>query len=179
MRGLAINKALLCQTNPPFPESEELTKLIEEAGLKLNSASERERSAYRTETPTCMGCHSVFDAYGLALDTYDIIGRHRTEDPQGRPIDPAVTLPALFDNVTATDAVDMQSKIAMSPGFDACFSKNMLNWALAEGSQLAPTSCATEAVVKAFANTDKSLSALLEQVAKSQTFTHRKVGENP
>jgi hypothetical protein len=178
-RGLAINKALLCQTNPPFPEAQELTDLIEEAGLKLNSASERERADYRTQTSPCSSCHLVFDAYGLALDAYDIIGRYRTEDPEGRPIDPSVTLPALFDNVVAEDAVDMQNKIAASPGFAACFSKNMLNWALAEGSQLTPTSCATEQVVKGFSATDKSLSALLKEVAKSQTFTHRKAEGTP
>lgn len=178
-RGLAINNSLLCQTNPPFPESEALTNLIEEAGSKLINASERERADYRTTTSPCLGCHVVFDAYGLALDTYDIIGRYRTEDPEGRPIDPAVTLPPLFDNAIAEDAVDMQNKIAASPGFDACFSKNMLNWALAEGSQLTPTSCATEAVVKGFTATDKSLSALLKEVAKSQTFTHRSAEGTP
>src|SRR5690606_20310579 len=60
-RGLAINNSLLCQTNPPFPESEALTNLIEEAGSKLINASERERADYRTTTSPCLGCHVVFD----------------------------------------------------------------------------------------------------------------------
>jgi hypothetical protein len=175
-RGLVVNKSMLCQIDPPFPTDPELVARIEEAGLKLNSASERERSAYRTSTSPCFGCHRSFDAYGLALDRYDIVGRYRTMDPQGRPIDASVTLPALFNDQVASDAVAMQSTIAQSPGFSACFSKNMLNWALAEGSQLTPKSCATQAIVSGFDASDKSLSALLREVAISKAFTHRNAG---
>lgn len=175
-RGLVVNNAMLCQTNPPFPESEALVALIEEAAHQLNEASEREKADYRTSTSPCSSCHLVFDAYGLALDSYDIIGRYRTTDPEGRPIDPSVTLPALFDNEVATNAVEMQSKIASNAGFDACFSRNMMNWALAEGSQLMPTSCSIEAVANEFAGSDKSFSALLKAVATSDTFIQRKAG---
>jgi hypothetical protein len=170
---------MLCQTNPPFPESDALVHLIEEAALKLGSASEREKADYRTTTSPCLSCHIVFDAYGLALDTYDIIGRYRTMDPEGRPIDPTVTLPPLFNEEVASNAVEMQEKIAANDGFDACFSRNMMNWALAEGSQLTPTSCSTQAVAEAFASSDKSFSALLKAVALSDTFIQRKAGVTP
>ena len=175
-RGLVVNNAMLCQTNPPFPENEALTDLIEEAALTLSSATEREKAEYRTTTSPCSGCHLVFDAYGLALDAYDIVGRYRTMDPEGRPIDPSVILPPLFDNEMAGNAVEMQEKIAANPGFDACFSRNMMNWALAEGSQLMPTSCSTQAVADEFAQTDKSFGALLKVVATSETFLQRKAG---
>jgi len=178
-RGLAVNKSMLCQTNPPFPTDPALIAAIEEAGTALGAASERERSEYRTKTSPCSGCHRIFDAYGLALDTYDSIGRYRTMDPQGRPIDPSVTLPALFDNQVAADAVALQTQIADSPGFSACFGKNMLNWALAEGSQLTPTSCATRAIVSGFNESDKSLSSLLRQIAISKAFTQRNAGGTP
>jgi len=178
-RGLVVNKSLLCQTNPPFPTDPELLEKIEAAGTALASASERERSEYRTTTSPCSGCHRIFDAYGLALDTYDSIGRYRTKDPQGRAIDPSVTLPVLFDKQVAANAGAMQMQIAQSPGFTACFSKNMLNWALAEGSQLTPTSCATQAIVDRFNTTDKSLSSLLREIAMSKAFTQRNAGGTP
>jgi len=175
-RGLVVNKSMLCQTNPPFPTDPALVSKIEEAGTKLATLSERQRSEYRTTTAPCSGCHRTFDAYGLALDTYDSIGRYRTQDPEGRTIDPSVTLPPLFNNEAVTDTVAMQNKIAQNPGFTACFSKNMLNWALAEGSQLTPTSCATQAIVTGFNASDKSLSALLREVAISKAFTQRNAG---
>jgi len=76
----------------------------------------------------------------------------------------------------ASDAVSMESKIAQSPGFASCFGKNMLNWALAEGSQLTPNSCATQAIVSGFNASDKSLSSLLREVAISKAFTLRNAG---
>lgn len=178
-RGLVVNKSLLCQTNPSFPTDPALIAKIEEAGTMLASASERERAAYRGQTPPCSGCHRTFDAYGLALDSYDSIGRYRTMDPQGRPIDPSVTLPALFDSQQVADAVAMQNAIAQHPGFASCFSKNMLNWALAEGSQLTPTSCATQAIVSGFSASDKSFPALLREIAISKAFTERNAGGTP
>lgn len=177
-RGLVVNKSMLCQTNPPFPSDAATLASIAAAGTALAAASERERAEYRAKTSPCLACHRNFDAYGLALDSYDTIGRYRTMDPEGRPIDASVTLPGLFGNQVATSTVDMQSKIAENPGFTACFSKNMLNWSLAEGSQLTPTSCATQAVATAFNQTDKSLSSLLREVAVSKAFTHRNAGAN-
>lgn len=178
-RGLVVNRSMLCQSNPPFPTDPTLLAKIGEAGTALAAASERERANYRAMTTPCNTCHRIFDAYGLALDNYDNLGRYRTMDPQGRAIDSSVTLPPLFNNQVAVDTVDMQQKIAQNSGFAACFSKNMLNWALAEGSQLTPTSCATQAVVADFNKGDKSLSSLLHAVAVSKAFTNRNAGANP
>jgi len=177
-RGLVVNKSMLCQANPPFPTDAATLASIAAAGTALASASERARAEYRAKTSPCLGCHRNFDAYGLALDSYDSIGRYRTVDPEGRAIDPTVTLPGLFDNQVAKDTVDMQNKIAENPGFAACFSKNMLNWSLAEGSQLKPTSCATQAIATAFSRSDKSLTSLLREVAISKAFTNRNAGAN-
>jgi hypothetical protein len=175
-RGLVINKSMLCQANPPFPTDPATLASIAAAGTALASASERARADYRAMTSPCSGCHRNFDAYGLALDTYDSIGRFRSTDPEGRAIDPTVTLPPLFGKQTATDTVDMQQKIAANPGFAACFSKNMLNWSLAEGSQLTPTSCAVQSIATAFNQSDRSLSALLRGIATSTAFTNRNAG---
>ncbi|HTU57208.1 MAG TPA: DUF1588 domain-containing protein, partial [Polyangiales bacterium] len=177
-RGLVVNKALLCSIDPPFPEDEATLAAIADSKKLLENANERARAEYRAKTAPCLACHRNFDAYGLALDTYDLIGRFRTMDPEGRPIDPSVMLPASLGGVNASDAVDMQAKIAASPGFTSCVAKNMLNWALAEGSQLTPTSCSTQNVVSGFEKTDKSFSALLREIAVSPAFTQRNAGVN-
>ncbi|HET9958374.1 MAG TPA: DUF1592 domain-containing protein [Polyangiaceae bacterium] len=176
-RGLVVNKALLCANNPPFPEDAGTQAAIADANRSLQSASERERAQFRDKTAPCFGCHRSFDAYGLALDSYDAIGRYRTKDPEGRPIDPSVQLPPSLGATTAKDAVDMQAQIAASPGFASCISKNMLNWALAEGSQLLPESCATQSVVTGFNASDRSYSALLKEIARSAAFMQRAAGE--
>jgi hypothetical protein len=78
----------------------------------------------------------------------------------------------------ATDTVDMAGKIAASPAFSSCVAKNMINWALAEGSALTPDSCAAQGVVAGFNNGDKSFSKLLTEIAVSQAFTNRNAGVN-
>jgi hypothetical protein len=175
-RGLVVNAALLCATNPPFPEDQGTLSQIADAKAKLVSATAREQSAYRTTTAPCLGCHSNFDAYGLALENYDAIGRYRTMDPQGRPIDASVTLPSNAGGGLAKDTIDMETQIANAPGFTSCVAKNMLNWAFAEGSSLAPSSCPATAVAVAFSGSDKSYSALLREVAVSEAFMNRSAG---
>lgn len=175
-RGLVVNAALLCATNPPFPEDPALVAAIEAAGHTLINATEREKANYRVTTAPCSGCHQNFDAYGLALENYDIIGRWRTMDPEGRPIDASVTLPAAVGGAMAKDAVEMLTQLSTNPAFPACVAKNMLAWSLAEGTQLTPTSCATQAVATAFNAGDKTFGGLLREVAISQAFTNRKAG---
>ena len=171
-----INAALLCAVNPPLPTDSTTAAAIADAKTKLATATSREQSAYRTSTAPCLGCHRNFDAYGLALDSFDTIGRYRTMDPEGRPIDPSVQLPDSAGGQMAKDTLDMEAQIASAPGFASCVAKNMLNWALAEGSQLTPTSCAVQSVNVGFNGGDKSFTALLREVAVSQAFTNRNAG---
>lgn len=175
-RGLVVNAALLCATNPPFPTDETLLASIASAKAQLATATSRAQAEYRMTTPPCLGCHLNFDAYGVALDNYDTIGRYRTTDPEGRPIDASVTLPRSAGSVTAKDTIEMEAQIANNPGFASCVAKNMLNWALAEGSQLTPGSCAAQSVAVAFNAGDKTFSSLLREVAVSQTFMNRNAG---
>jgi hypothetical protein len=175
-RGLVVNAALLCATNPPFPEDMGTLSKIADAKAMLVNATAREQSAYRTKTAPCLGCHLNFDAYGLALENYDAIGRYRTMDPQGRPIDASVTLPTNAGGMLANDTIDMEAQVANAPGFAQCVAKNMLNWALAEGSALTPTSCPATSVAVGFSGSDKTFSSLLREVAVSQAFTTRNAG---
>lgn len=177
-RGLAVNAALLCAENPPFPEDPAILSEVAKAKEELALETQRVQSEYRTSTVPCVGCHANFDAYGLALENYDGIGRYRTVDPEGRPIDASVTLPPNAGDAMAVGAVDMGAKIAATPGFDACVAKNMLNWALAEGSQLSPDSCATQEVASVFAATDKTFASLMQKIAVSQAFMSRQAGVN-
>lgn len=175
-RGLLIKKAFLCTDTPPPPES--IAAAIEEAERVLANASEREKSNYRTTTAPCNGCHLGFDAYGLTLDTYDIIGRYRAMDAQGRAIDPAVTLPAQIGGAMAKDAVEMAQKLVESGAFSKCMGTNLLNYALADVSAGAATldSCAVDEVQKSFATTDQSFAALVKAVATSTAFVNRSQG---
>lgn len=175
-RGLLIKNALLCTDTPPPPDS--ITDKIAEVTNANSNASERELADIRANMVPCNNCHLTFDAYGLSVDSYDVIGRFRTQDPEGRPIDTSVTLPNQIGGGSAKDALEVAQKIAASGGFAKCMGRNLINYALADVSAGAADldSCSTEHVAEAFEKTDQSFSSLIKSVATSATFANRSKG---
>ena len=49
--------------------------------------SMRERLAQHRANPLCASCHSMLDPIGLALENFDAVGKWRTRDESGQPID--------------------------------------------------------------------------------------------
>lgn len=174
-RGLLVNASLLCATNPAFPEDQ--AEAIEQISEALADASEREKAAVRSGSPDCSSCHTLFDPYGLALDNFDVIGAYREADPQGRAIDASVTLPATAGGAMVTSPRQMAAELVKGGAFTTCVSKNLLGYALAEGSTISADSCATKAVATAFESSDKRFGSLVKEVVLSTTFTTRSAGE--
>jgi hypothetical protein len=165
MRGTWM-QGLLCIETPPFPDlgSEPLEPLPA-------STTEREKAEARMATAPCSGCHLGIDPFGLALDEFDAIGRFRTEDENGNPIDPAVTLPAEAGGVAVANAVELGA--AVGDQFAACMTKSFLDYALAEGSAELD-GCEVEAVLEAQrASADPSFTELVRQVALSKALAVR------
>ena len=174
-RGLAVNQMFLCVENPAFPTDPDIIRQIEEAGELLADATEREKVDFRAEG-VCGGCHAAFDAYGLGLENYDLIGKYRTVDTLGRPIDATVALPEAAGGVTVANAAQMAGQLASSGVFSRCMAKNFLTYALAEPGGPTMESCATEAVAKRFATNGQSFADLIRDVALSSTLAIRKPG---
>jgi mono/diheme cytochrome c family protein len=83
LRGNWVAEALLGDRLPRPPK--DVPKLPEEeAGSAL---SMRELTIRHSSDARCAHCHQRIDAFGLALEQYDGIGRRRTNDLGGRPID--------------------------------------------------------------------------------------------
>jgi Protein of unknown function (DUF1592)/Protein of unknown function (DUF1588)/Protein of unknown function (DUF1595)/Protein of unknown function (DUF1585) len=175
-RGLLVKNALLCSETPPPPAS--VQDAINEITAANPNATQRELSTIRQTTAPCNGCHATFDAYGLALDTFDVLGRFRSSDSEGRPIDPSVTLPAQAGGGTAKDIIEVAQSLAKTGGFGKCMGKNLVNYALADVSAGAATidSCAVSRIATTFATTDQSFPALVKTVAASAAFTNRSKG---
>lgn len=169
-RGLSVNDAILCQQNPAFPEN--LANQIKGLSAMQANLSERERANYRASNAPCVGCHPSFDPYGISLENFDVIGRFRTMDAEGRPIDASVTLPTVAGGKTATNAVEMGKALADSGAFASCIGTKLLTYALAE-TGVTGRSCASKAVYDKFVQSDQSFSALVRAVALSKTLTQR------
>ena len=88
-RGFWTVHHLLGQHFPPPPaDVPELPASEKESTLSL-----RELLAQHVANPRCAMCHVNFDGLGLALEGFDAIGRARTKDLGGRPIDDLAKLP--------------------------------------------------------------------------------------
>jgi Protein of unknown function (DUF1592)/Protein of unknown function (DUF1588)/Protein of unknown function (DUF1595)/Protein of unknown function (DUF1585) len=172
-RGLSVNDAILCQQNPAFPDS--LADQIKQVTMLQTNLSEREKATYRANNAPCVGCHPSFDPYGLSLDNFDVIGRFRTLDTEGRPIDASVTLPPVAGGKPAANAVEMGKALADSGAFTTCLGTKLMTYALAE-TGVASKSCAAKAVANSFAQSDHSFGALVRAVALSKALTQRSGG---
>lgn len=176
-RGLLVNAAFLCNVNPPFPN--QLASDIEAANVLLADATEKDKAAYRADrSRACAGCHPNFDPYGMALENFDTIGRYRTEDEKGRPIDTRVTLPPKLGCASASGASDLAAKLTAGSAFTSCLARNVMAFALAETTAGTTTgSCATQAVVDRFnAAGDGTFTSLVREIAVSQTLSVRNAG---
>ena len=88
--------------------------------------TERERADVRAMTQPCTSCHSGFDPFGLLLESYDPLGRHRTMI-EGEPIDTATSLDGLGSFMGSyPDAVSFAQAAATSPEFSACLTRNLI-----------------------------------------------------
>jgi hypothetical protein len=193
-RGLAVNASIVCAVNPPFPEvlnpdtgelepDPQVTAAIE----ALADKSELEKTEYRAMTPKCGGCHSFFDAFGMVLEPYDALGRFRTMDLEGRPIDATWTttwLPETVGGAMVTNAAETAQALVASGALDRCMAMNFINYALTEiskgGASLDSTSpngdCAVQGVIDNFMATDRSFSSLVREIAASETLGIRSKG---
>jgi hypothetical protein len=175
-RGLAVNALILCQQSPPFRGDEDhpLTE-------PQDSWTERQKAEYRATTAPCADCHSLFDAFGVALDSFDAVGRFRSSDLESRPIDTAVTLPAILDGRAVSGAAEMAQLLADSDGFRACMARSYSDYALAEAADrgIDPTNtslngCELRTIVDAFeAAGDPSFAGLVTEIARSRLLRLR------
>lgn len=173
-RGLMVNATLLCAQNPPFPEAQAAE--IDAVSAMLEHETERKKADYRGTTPPCLACHRLFDQYGVALENYDVIGKYRTVDDEGRAIDPAVTLPESAGGAAVANAVQMAEQLASGGAFATCMAKNLIGFALAEGADVDTGSCATQAVVQRYRAGEPTFSTLVREVALSATLSQRAAG---
>ncbi len=88
-RGYWVARNLLGdQIPPPPPLVPELPADEAKMDLPLRQMLERHRA-----NPSCAACHARFDSFGLALEAFDPIGRRRSSDLAGRPVDARAAFP--------------------------------------------------------------------------------------
>ena len=90
LRGVWVLDNLL-GSPPPAPPAN--VPALDESKVEGRKLTTREQVEMHRADPGCASCHDRIDPLGFALESFDVIGRWRTED-EGGVIDTAVALPS-------------------------------------------------------------------------------------
>jgi mono/diheme cytochrome c family protein len=159
-------------TPPPEPPPD-VPALPEVTGEKLSMRARMER--HRAD-PVCSSCHQLMDPIGLVLESYDGIGRWRTED-NGDPVTGyGSPVHVLRDFGPIGGPVDLRNAILSQPErFVRTATEKLMTYAL--GRALTPADMpAARAIVRAAAESDYRFSALVQGVVTSDAFQMRIAG---
>ncbi|HEY3393806.1 MAG TPA: DUF1592 domain-containing protein [Lacipirellulaceae bacterium] len=161
LRGNWISEVLLGERLPnppkgvpPLPDDEAATEELTVRQLVEKHVSD----------PKCAVCHQRIDPYGFSLEAFDAIGRHRTADLAGRPIDSR----AMLIDGTQFDGLDgLRSYLltARKETFVRQFCRKLLGYALGRAVQLSDEPLLTEMHRELAANNyevDVAVSAIVQ-----------------
>lgn len=118
--------------------------------------------------PRCAGCHVRVDPFGFSLEAYDAIGRARTKDLAGRPIDDkAVSRDG--KELNGADGLERYLAVDRKEAFLRQFNKKLLGYALGREIQVAdePTLAAMR---QALETGNYRFSTLVKVVVESPQF---------
>jgi hypothetical protein len=164
-RGLWIRDALLCDAVPPPPPD---VPDLAEGGA---GQSDRERLQAHSTNPTCAACHRLLDPLGFGLSGFDAVGKHRTKDEAGRPIDTKGTIYGTEDG-DFEGPVALGQKLKASTKVAQCLSTQWLRYTL--GRDIRPTdSCLLEHVTQVFRGGGNRLQDLTLAFVRSDAFRYR------
>jgi len=129
LRGKWVLTNLLGAEPPPPPANVpplDATKAT--AGGKLLSM--RERLAQHRANPACSKCHTMMDSIGFALEAFDGVGRYRTFDEVGDPVDASGVLP---DGSRFEGLDQFRAALTSSDLFRETLAEKLLVYALGRG----------------------------------------------
>lgn len=157
-RGKWVLDNLLCLAPPPPPPGVEGFPETIDPGATLRARMEMHRS-----NPSCAGCHAVMDPLGFALEEFDAIGRHRTTDENGLPVDVEATLP---DGRHFSGGAELAAALAADRSFHRCVAQKLATYAVGRGFG-ASDLCDLEAILD---QSDGSLPGIIEALVVSPLF---------
>jgi Protein of unknown function (DUF1588)/Protein of unknown function (DUF1585)/Protein of unknown function (DUF1592) len=153
---------------PPPPANVDTT--LPEVRPGTETPTIRERLAGHRSNPACASCHAVIDPPGFALEHFDAIGRWRTIDEAGRPVDASGT--------TATSEVveglgGLRTLLLRQPDrFPTTMTEKLLAYALGRRLEYYDRPAVRQIVRDAAAH-DYRWSSLILGIVNSPTFLMR------
>jgi len=171
-RGLKIRIDFLCQQVPAPPPNVDINL----EGLGPNLTQRQRLEQHRTQ-PLCASCHNLMDPVGVVFEGIDAVGRLRTVDETGAPVD---TTSALSQTVDADGPVsnpgEIGRRLAGSEEVRQCYARQSFRFFF--GRELESTDvCSAARMLKDFNGSGYKLSELILSLSKTDAFLYRTAPE--
>lgn len=171
-RGLKVRLDMLCHKVPAPPNDVELD--LEGLGEGL---SQRERLEKHREVASCAGCHVLMDPLGEVFEGFDAVGRARTTDEAGKPLDLATELTATRDaNGPVAGPSELGDKLASSQEVRDCYVTQSFRFFYGRDATPADQ-CSLAELLIAFRDKQQSLSELIVALTQTDNFLYRPAPE--
>ena len=168
LRGKWILDNILGMPPPPPPPD---VPELEENSAEGKVLSMRERMAHHRTNAVCAACHSKMDPLGLSLENFDAVGKWRTNDDNGTPIDASGSF---VDGTSFTGAAGLQRALVAQPGrFFHTVTEKLLTYAVGRGVEYYDQP-AVRTITREAARSDYRFSALITAIVKSTPFQMRR-----
>ena len=134
LRGTWVVETLLGEKLPKPPKN--VPQLPDQEGL--DNLTTRQLVERHVSDASCAACHARIDPYGFAFENFDAIGRFRTQEAPGRPVD---TKAKLRDGTefTGVDGLRDYLLAKKQPEFVRLFCQRLLGYALGRSTTLSDT----------------------------------------
>ncbi len=162
VRGKWVLDRFLCAEPPPPPA--DIPKLGDTPGTSEGTI--KSKLAAHRSSASCSGCHQLMDPIGLGLESFDVVGRWRTQYEDGSAIDPTGAFP---DGTQVSGAADVLRYLGSKPEVSACFAKKLMSYALARATTVSDECTAFSIAEQTFAS-DRSLTDLIVAIGLTRQF---------
>ncbi|MFM1767490.1 MAG: hypothetical protein RJA22_19 [Verrucomicrobiota bacterium] len=142
---------------PPLPEDEATEPL-----------TMRQLTEKHSSDPRCYGCHRRIDPYGYALEGYDAIGRRRTQDLGGKPVD-VRTKVMDGSEIDGLEGLRRYLLTTRREAFLRQFNRKLLGYALGRGVLLSDNPLLDEMRAQ-LRKRDGRVGAVVEAIVRSPQF---------
>ena len=173
-RGVWVLEQVLGEQVPPPPP--DVPSLEKQDKHKIETMTLRQRTEMHRANPVCANCHKVLDPIGFGLENFDAIGRWRSRDESGGPIDATGELPG---GKRFTTPKELKKIIA---GRNDDFSRNLTSKLLAYAlcRQLdGYDEIIVDQINSTLVKDDYRMQSLIVGVVSSYPFTHRRINNPP
>lgn len=171
-RGLKVRLDMLCETVPAPPNNVQLN--LEALGDGL---TQRQRLEKHRTTAACAGCHNLMDPIGVVFEGFDAVGRARSRDEQGQPIDSTSQIAGTRDiDGDVSDAVGLGQRLAASQEVRDCYVLQAFRFFYGRQYTTADH-CSMAKLQIAFRDADQSLSELIVALTQTDQFLYRPAPE--